>query len=156
MVESANTNKINTTIMAIDRFRESLVSEGLITQDQLEAAEKEAKQKDKILGKVLVDSGYVNEEKLLNFTGEKVHIPYVDISKYTIDLNVLKIIPERIARFYNILPLFEIENFLTIAMADPLDTVSLEEISEKVKFKIESVLASEEGIKEAIDRWYGH
>jgi len=142
--------------MAIDRFRESLVSEGLITQDQLEAAEKEAKQKDKILGKVLVDSGYVTEEKLLGFIGDKVHIPYVDISKYTIDLNVLKIIPERIARFYNILPLFEIENFLTIAMADPLDTVSLEEISEKVKFKIESVLASEEGIKEAIDRWYGH
>ncbi|MBU4185396.1 MAG: hypothetical protein KKI12_01760 [Proteobacteria bacterium] len=142
------------TIKVVDRLKESLVSEGLITQDQLEAAEKEARQKNKILGRVLVDSGYVTEEKLLNFIGEKVHIPYVDISKYTIDPNVLKRIPERIARSYNILPLFEIEKVLTVAMSDPLDIISCDKISEVIKYEIDPVLAPDESIKEAINLWY--
>ncbi|HDK81326.1 MAG TPA: type II/IV secretion system protein, partial [Nitrospirae bacterium] len=81
--------------------------------------------------------------------------PYVNITDYTIDRETLDYIPEKIARRYNVIPLFIIENILTVAVSDPMDIIALDEISAVANRKIEPVIAAAEGIGVAIDQWYG-
>jgi len=140
----------------VARLKKTLVDEGLVTKEQLTMAAIKAQQEDETLGKVLIKLGFVTEEQLIKFIGDKMEIPYVNIKNYTIDRKVLELIPEKIARHYKILPLFKIENVLTIAMPDPLDVISLDEISAVVEgYKVEPVIASSESIQVAIDQWYG-
>jgi type II secretory ATPase GspE/PulE/Tfp pilus assembly ATPase PilB-like protein len=142
------------TIKALNLIKQELVSEGLMTGEQLEAAEKMAKNREKLLGKVLVNSGFISEDQLASFIGKKINVPYVDISNYTIDKKTLDRVPKKFAIFYNMLPLFEIEGVLTIAMQDPLDILSLDEIESLLRFKVEAVLATETSLKMAIAQWY--
>jgi type IV pilus assembly protein PilB len=84
-----------------------------------------------------------------------MHIPYVSIGNYTIDREVLDLIPEKIARRYKIIPLFKIEDVLTVAMSDPLDIISIDDISRVAGCKVEAVISSNESINVAINQWYG-
>jgi type IV pilus assembly protein PilB len=105
-------------IRMLDRLKQALVNEGVITKEKLKIAEATAKRENDPLRKTLIKLGFVTEEQLVRFIGEKMHIPHVNIKNYTIDRRVLEIIPEKIARRYNIIPLFKIENVLTVAMSE--------------------------------------
>lgn len=153
-VESLNKHLIITNEI-IEGLKGALVSENLISSDKLQAAESIAINEKESLGKILIKSEFIGEEQLLNFISQKIHIPYVNLLNYSIDPRLIERIPEKISRHYIILPLFEIENILTLAISNPLDIRSLDDISKVVRCKIEPVLASEESIKAAIDQWYG-
>ena len=131
------------------------MKEGLITKDDLKVAEVAAQRENESLNKILVKLGFVTKEELAMFVGETINIPYVNINNYTIERSVLDLIPEKIARRYKIIPLFKIENILTIAMSDPLNIIALDDISKLAKCKTETVIASEENVNLAIEKWYG-
>ena len=100
----------------------------------------------------------LTEGQLAKFIGGKIHIPYVNIRNYTIDRKVLELIPEEIARKHLIIPLFRIEDVLTIAMDDPSDIFAVDEVElllSKSKFSVEALIALIESIRDAIDQWYG-
>jgi len=139
----------------LNNLQQALVDEGMVTVEQLRVAEATAQRENKDLTSILVKSGLMTEEQLVRFIGEKMHVPYVNISNYTIDRTVLDLIPEKIARRYNIIPLFKIENVLTVAMANPLDILATDEISALTRCDVEELIASEESIIAAIDQWYG-
>ena len=139
----------------IDKLREDLVSDGLVAEERLREAEDVAAGTGETLQNVLIRIKAITEEDLARFIGDKIHVPYIDLKNYAIDRRVLDFVPEKIARRYKILPLFLLEGELTIAMANPLDLISLDDISAVVGHRVEPVIASEEGIIEAIDQWYG-
>ncbi len=139
----------------LDRLKQNLTAEGLITREKLNIAERAVLEEKMPLSNALVKLGFLTKERLVSFIGEKIHIPYLNIKNYTIDSEVLVCIPEKIARRYNVMPIFMIEGVLTIAISDPLDIVSLDEISAVTMRKIEPVIASAESISVAIDQWYG-
>ena len=143
------------SIKVLDRLKQALINEGLISKEKLRIAEITARRENETLSKILIRLGFVTEEQLVSFIGEKIHVPYVNIGSYTIDRSALDCIPEKVGRRYRIIPLFIIEDVLTVAMADPLDIISIDEISAVAGCKIEPVIASSESIKIAIDQWYG-
>jgi type IV pilus assembly protein PilB len=130
-----------------------LLEKGLITKDALAKAQKLSK-KGVPLRKVLVEQGVISEEKLLDFIARESGIPYVKISDYVIDPKIVKVVPEKLARHYNVIPLFKVMDTLTIAMADPLNFYAVDDIKIKTKCKLNKVLASEEDIQKAIDKYY--
>lgn len=138
-----------------DRIKSALVKEGLLTAEQLEAAEQESRQAGEDLETALVRLEYLTADQLAEFIGEQLDVPYVNIEDYAIDTAVLTLIPEKIARRYNILPLFKIENNLTVAMADPLNIVALDDIKALTRCKVDAVFSLEQSIKTGIDQWYG-
>ncbi|GEM_PF-3713294 len=71
MVESVNTEKINNAVSTVDRFKKSLVSEVLITQEQFKAAEKEAKQKTKSLAKSCWNQGLLQKNSSMASWGRR-------------------------------------------------------------------------------------
>lgn len=148
-----NGNVVN--IRSLDYLKKDLVSKGLVSEQDLQAAVLRAKRDNVPLAKMLIESGLITEEEISRLIGEKSQVPYVNLKNYTLDRSVLGMIPEKIARRYNILPLFKVEDTLTIAMSDPEDIVAIDEISALVKCKTEAVMSSRSNIDSAIDQWYG-
>jgi len=144
---------VNITVQ--ERLKHDLVRDGLISEEKLRKAETSAMEGDETLSRALINLGFLTEEKLVSFVGEKMNIPYVNIKDYSIDEKALELIPEKIILEKKILPLFKIEDTLTIAMSDPLDIISLDTIARFAGCRVEAVIASEESIRFAIKKCFG-
>jgi len=80
---------------------QSLVADGLVTQDQLNTALAEQKRTSDTLGYTLINLNYLNEQQLLDFLVTKLNFSYANLRNYVIDPKVVKAIPENIARKYH-------------------------------------------------------
>lgn len=136
------------------RLGEILREAGLITEDQLREALETQRRTGERIGKILVKLGMVEEDKMMDYLGEQLGIPHINLSTYSIDPEVVKLIPEKMARKYQSFPLFKIADTLTVAMSDPFDVVALDNLKYISKCKIEPAISSEVKIQRAIDQYY--
>lgn len=139
----------------IDRLSANLVSEGLVTAEQLSEAKRTQSGTDKSLGKTLVDLNYLSQDELIAFVARQLDIPHVNLSSYIIEPEVIDLISEDTARKYKLVPMFLVEDTITVAMADPVDVFALDDIKLRVGLEVIPTLASEEDILKAIDQNYG-
>ena len=138
----------------IDKLKYDLVRDGLVTYDDIEHAQELAVAQSVNIGQVLINTGMINEDILMKFLEEKLHTPSVDLENYSIDKKCLDFITYQEAIRFKILPLFIIEDTLTIAMADPMDLFSIDKIMQITKKNIDPVIASETGILKKINEYY--
>lgn len=132
-----------------------LVEQGLITEEQLKKALAYQQKAGKLLGRSLIELGFIGEEELIKALSEQLGVQYVSLKNYRIDPEVVKLVPEELARNYRLIPLFAIEKTLTVAMANPLDVVAIDALSRTTGMKVEPVVCSEQEISDAIDHYYG-
>lgn len=142
------------TNKTLEKLKYDLVRDGLISYEDVEKADEIAGAQNINVGQVLINSNLIDEETLLKFLEAKLHIPYVDLDDYQLDINCLKYISFNDAQKYKIIPLFEIEKVLTVAMADPLDLFAIDKIIEKTNCSIEPVISSEASVFKKIDEYY--
>ncbi len=142
------------TNKTLEKLKYDLVRAGLVPYETIEQAEEIANAQNINIGQALINSGVLTEEALLKFLEAKLHIPYVNLEDYTLDKNCLKFINFSDARKYRIIPLFKIEDTLTVAMADPLDLFAIDKIIETAECSIEPVISSEPSIIKKIDEYY--
>lgn len=142
------------TNKTLETLKYDLVREGLVQYEVVEQAEEIANAQNINIGQALINSGFLTEEKLIKFLESKLHTPYVNLDDYQLDRNCLKYINYSDARRYKIIPLFKIENTLTVAMADPRDLFAIDKIMETAECEIDPVLSSEESILKKIDEYY--
>ncbi len=138
----------------IEKLKYDLVRDKYVTFEDIEHAQELAYAQNINIGQALINSGLMTEEMLLKFLEDKLHIPYVDLDGYEIDKRCLDFISFKEALAYKILPLFEIEDTLTVAMSDPLDLFAIENIIERTQKVIEPVITSESGILRKINEYY--
>ncbi len=136
-------------------FGDFLVGLGILSPDQLRTASQEQKQRGERLEQTIVRLGYAKEELTLQGLADYFNLPYVDLDTYLIDENIVKTIPEDLARRYTLIPLFKIGNTLTVAVPDPLNLLALDEVRNKVKNDVEIAIGTEKKIKRAIEQHYG-
>lgn len=108
-----------------------LMDAGLVKKEQFDQALKKAEKTNQKVGDVLVSEGILSEEELVKLEAYILGIPFVGLEKETIDPEVLKIIPEPIARRYNIVAFRKRLNVLEVAMLDPEDLRTIEFIKKK-------------------------
>lgn len=142
------------TNKTLEKLKYDLVREGLVEFDVVNQATQLAQSQNTNIGQVLINSGVITEDAILKFLEEKLHIPFVNLNDYSLDKNTLKYISYNDAKKYKILPLFKIENVLTVAMADPMDLFAIDKIVETAECSIEAVIASEKVVLEKIDEYY--
>ena len=106
------------------------------------------------VGQALVNSHVLTEDALLKFLEAKLHLPYVNLDEYSLDEKCLQYIKFADAKKYKIIPLFKIEDELTVAMADPFDLFAIDRIMELAECSIAPVIASESSILRKIDEYY--
>lgn len=142
------------TNKTLEKLKYDLVRAGLVPYEIIEQAEEIAVAQNINIGQVLINSGAITEEAIIKFLESKLHIPSVNLEDYTLDKNCLKYVNFSDARKYKIIPLFKIEDTLTVAMADPLDLFAIDKIVETAECSIEPVISSETSILKKIEEYY--
>jgi type IV pilus assembly protein PilB len=137
------------------RLGELLTKAGLISQDQLKEALRVQKETGGKLGETLIKLGFVSEEDITECLSQQFGVPSINLAHFEIDSSVIKLIPADVARKYNILPVNKTGATITIAMADPTNVFAMDDIKFMTGYNVEPVVASELGIKAAIDNYYG-
>lgn len=132
-----------------------ILEEGLITESMLEEAISISKSKFMPIEDVLIEEGFITKEKLESFIERFLELPRVDLTSYVPDPEALKFVPKNLVHKYLILPLFEIEGVLTVAVGNPLTLFKLDEIADDLNIELDPVLASESSIIDAIIVYYG-
>ena len=140
--------------MMIDRLGELLLKEKLITQEQLSKAIDEQRSGGGRIGFNLTKLGFVDEKELTEFLSRQYGIPSIDLSSTEIDPEIIKLIPEDVARKYQIIPVSRAGSTLTIAMADPSNIFAIDDVKFLTGYSVETVVASEAAMKGAIEQYY--
>ncbi len=134
---------------------EKLVEEGLLSSEQLARARSEAAQSGETLRRAMIRLRLVDADALAHWLSRELQLPRVQLKSYLIDPNVLQVIPEALARKHRVIPLFKVGETVTVATADPLDLVALDDLRLKSGRTIEAVVATEEEILQALEEYYG-
>lgn len=137
------------------RLGELLLRASLISPDQLNESLQVQKQAGTKLGETLIQLGYVSEEDITECLSQQFGVPSINLAHFEIDPAVIKLIPADVARKYNILPVNKTGATLTIAMADPTNVFAMDDVKFMTGYNVEPVVASELGLKTAIDSYYG-
>ena len=136
------------------RLGDLLVREGLIDNEQLARALQEQKGSNDKLGSILVKLSFVTEENLIAFLSRQYGIQSITLSQLDIDPDILKLVPEQIARKYEVLPVKLQGNTLTLAMGDPTNVFALDDVGFMTNLQVIPAVASQAAIRQAIDRSY--
>lgn len=137
------------------RLGEILIDGGIITQRQLEEALARQKGLGMKLGEALIHLGYVKEDDILLTIKQQLSIPIIDINRIVVAEEVLRLLPESVARKYEVVPVDINNNRLIVAMNDPTNYFALDDIRLAVGMLIRPVLARRNDILKSIDRHYG-
>jgi type IV pilus assembly protein PilB len=126
---------------------------GLVSQKDLEAAEKEAATKNQPFGDVLVSQGKIKEDDLRKVEAHLLGIPFVDLKGQKIEYAVLSVVPEPVARKHNIVSYKRSGNDLEVAMLDPEDLEAIEFVKKSAGLRILPRLSDLESIKGALAQY---
>ncbi|MBN1213735.1 MAG: Flp pilus assembly complex ATPase component TadA [candidate division Zixibacteria bacterium] len=131
-----------------------LIEKGYITPEQLEAALKEQLSTGKRLGSTLIEKGIITEEQLTATVSERLSIPKVSLTSMEIHPHVIQRVNVETARRYTLIPIFYIGNTLTIAMADPLNIIAIDQVKYQTGCEIKRAIAAGSDIRAAIEKYY--
>jgi len=140
------------------RLGDILVKEGLVTEAKLQEAINLQKSSGKRLGEMLVSLKFVTEEQLAEVLGRQLGIPYrrFDKGELTPEEGAARdSVPEETVRKELVLPLSRSQNNLTVAMADPLDLILIDNLKRMTRCVIQPVISTRSDLTSAIERAYG-
>jgi len=133
---------------------ERLLEEGFLNSAQLKQALEEEARTREPLHRIILKRGLVPEEVLASTLADLAGVPYVKLSDYLIDPEVLGTVPEDVARRFKVFPIFKIGSTLTIAMAEPTNILALDQVRQSSGCEVEAVVSTESDISQALDQYY--
>ncbi len=145
--------------MAVRRDRTPIgtlmVRKGLLTEAQLREALDRQREAGGKLGETCVRLGFLTEDQMLDVVEGQIGVPRVRLGGYLVEPEALGLVPASVARRHLVVPLFRIENTLTVAMADPLNVYAIDELHQITSLDVDPALSSRGEIDEAIRQYYG-
>jgi type IV pilus assembly protein PilB len=141
------------------RLGDILISEGMITDKQLAGALKEQEENGGKLGELLVDLGYIEEQQIAIALSKQLGVAYISKKsgklKPVSDQNLENLIPHSFAMKNIVLPLSRSLNSITVAMTDPLDLITIDNIKRITGCEVNIVVSIKNDILGAIEQFYG-
>ena len=134
---------------------ELLIKSGVLTKEQLERGLEEHKKTGERLGNVLIGLGFLSEKDLLKTLESQLGIPYVSLSNLKIEPSIISKIPANFVYTHNLIPIKEENGVLTVAVSDPLDIHTLDDIRLLLGYEVKAAISSKRDIDGAIKKYYG-
>lgn len=106
------------------------------------------------LGKILIENGFVDEDKMLDVLSRQLRIPFIDLKYYKYSADTVRLLPETHARRYRAIPLDSSGDDVLVGMADPTDIFGYDEIANILKRPIRQALVRETDLLTTIDSVY--
>jgi type IV pilus assembly protein PilB len=138
----------------MSRLGELLVREKMISLQQLQEAQDEARRSGRRLGVALSKLGFVDDGDLTQFLARQYSLPSINLADFEIDPDVLKLVPKEVAVKHMVVPVNRAGATLIVAMSDPSNIFAIDELKFLTQYNIEPVVASENAIEGAIQRYY--
>lgn len=138
----------------MSRIGELLVREKMLSLQQLQQAQEEAKRTGKRLGATLSRLGYVKDQELTQFVAKQYSLPSINLAEIEIEAGVLKLVPREICEKHQVIPVRRNGPTLIVAMADPANIYAIDELKFLTQYNIEPVVASESQLEAALTRYY--
>jgi len=139
----------------MSKLNDTLISEGLISEERLAEAEAVASASYVPLASVLVQKGFVNEADFLRVYGKLNRLEFVSLRETDIPSAAIRSINAKLASHYHIVPVKVSHRSITIAVSDPLDSRAAEDIETSLRLRVERVLACRSDIDGALQQYYG-
>ncbi len=127
---------------------------GLLTQKQVDKANSQIEGEQSTVD-ALIASEILTKEDVARTLAAHSNIDFVDLSQVTIADDVIKLVPEEVARRFKVIPITVTEAGLVVAIADPLDFETLDSLRFLLKQEVELVCATDDQIREAMVKYYG-
>jgi type II secretory ATPase GspE/PulE/Tfp pilus assembly ATPase PilB-like protein len=135
------------------RVLDALSEAGVVSSSQVTSA-RDSASSDAEAGRSLLAQGLITPEQLSEVLEEEMGTPRVDLSSYAPDDDALERVPGHIAKKHRVLPLFEIEGMLTVAIGDPADVFELDAVAAELSVEIEMVLTDAAAVSSSIEQFY--
>ncbi len=136
------------------RLGDVLVQQKLISQEQLQQTLELQRQTGKKMGRLLIETGLITEELLANGLARQLRVPFVNLKTFPFRADVVKLLPEAVARRFKALALEDKGDALLVALADPLDLFAFDELTRILKRNIAIAAVPESQLALAFDRLY--
>ncbi|MBQ4531085.1 MAG: Flp pilus assembly complex ATPase component TadA [Lachnospiraceae bacterium] len=140
------------------RLGDVLISQGIITEEQLQKGLEVQREKGIKIGEALVEANVVTEEAMGRALSEQLHLDYIDLTNVKIEEEILELVPSALLKKYSILPFAystEIANTLRVAMVDPLDMEAIDDINMVTSMQVETVVTTRGSMNLALDKFFG-
>jgi len=136
------------------KIGEILVERGVISSKHLEEALQEQRDTGRFIGEVLISRGAADEEQIVRSLSEQLGFAYVDLSDMTIEPKAAELVPQKICVKHTVIPIFIMQDTLTIAMSNPLDIKAIDEVQAVSKCRVKPVFACPTAIRLSIEKQY--
>ena len=140
--------------MQQDNIGLKLLESRLISPESLQKAQQQVRTGGGNLTAALVKLGAISEEDLTKFLSEIYGVPPIDLSNFTPEPMVVKLLPSDVANKFQVVPIARAGRRLTVAMANPANIFAIDDIKFITGCEVQAVVASESSIKKAIDKAY--
>jgi type IV pilus assembly protein PilB len=140
-------------IIEPQQLKAFLIDAKLITEEKFRECEKKAKEDKKEIDEILISEGIITQDQLIKLKAYILGIPFVNLEKEVVDPEVLKIIPEPIAKTHNIVAFRKRGKDLEVAMLDPEDLKILEFLKKTTDLRILPRLTTSESIKNLLRQY---
>jgi type IV pilus assembly protein PilB len=137
------------------RLIEALKESKTISSEKLNEAIEIQKSQGGNLGGILVSRGFIKEKDLAVLLSHSLNLPILSLFRFRIDPEVIKLIPEKLAKQYHVIPIAHMGNNITLCMSDPLDIFAIDDIKALTNYSIEPIISTEKEITDAIHNYYG-
>jgi len=137
------------------QFAELLSKEKLITPEHLKEALDQAAQGNKSHVRFLIEKKYINENKVVVFLSQKFGLPSVNISKFEIKPEVLKMVHLEMVRKYQVIPIQYAKDTLVVAICDSFTLSKIEELKFALRCNVEPVVTTYSMFDAALNKYYG-
>ncbi len=156
VIENALSNEIKKPVATVDsnapvRIGDLLIEKELLSKDKVEEAILLQKKLGKRLGQIVIDKGWVSEHDFLSTLSEQLDLPYISLRTGLYDPDIFSILNSEITLRLKIVPLFLVNNSLSIATADPQAIASFSEIEDRLNCRVRPVLARKEDILKTLN-----
>jgi type IV pilus assembly protein PilB len=136
-----------------ERLADFLVK-NVITKEQLDKALSVQKSKGGSLSKIIIEQGFATEKQIMAGLGEYMGLPPIDLGKIKIPSEIIELIPKTVALFYQAVPISKVGKFLTVAMADPLNVLAIDDLKVVTGYDIQPVISNFKDIQQTIESYY--
>ena len=131
-----------------------LEREELFDAEELQAVAELAATEKTSITSILIKKGLFEENALLGLMARKMRVTPINLHDYTLDGEIVKLLPKEMAKANHIVPVSRIGNVLTVAVSNPFDVVKLDDARITTGCELRLVLSLEESVHRALDRVY--
>ncbi len=137
------------------RLMETLLAQNLVSREELEKAVELQRERGGSLSRWLVELKLVDAKTLAGALSRILQIPTISLAKLELDRQLMEVIPRSMAHHHQIVPVSRIGQQLTLAMADPLNILTLDHVGQTTGLTLVPLITTQEEIQEALHRLYG-